>query len=90
MCTAEPAPHRQSELAREIVSLVEAAAQPPPGMERHGDDSFRPAEHVGARFAQPRAERDCECATPLVFERVQKVAQRALVAAGTARQCERR
>ena len=41
---AEDAPDRQAELLSEIVSLIEAAPQTPPGMERHRDDSISVGE----------------------------------------------
>lgn len=84
----EPAPDRESQLTREIVGLVEAATQTTPWMERNGHDGVRAGEDVCARVAQPGAERDGEGPPALILERLQDLAERAVVAAEAARERE--
>ena len=43
---AQDAPHRQAEVTREIVRLVEAAAERAPGMQRHGHERVGAGQHV--------------------------------------------
>src|SRR4029079_14858938 len=78
------AKHREAEVLSEIVGLIEAAAQRAQRMERHRHERVRVGEDIAAGLTEKTRERSRERAAPLVFEGVNDVAQRAVVAAGAA------
>jgi hypothetical protein len=78
-------PHRQTELARQIVGLIESALPDADGMERHGHHRVRTREYIAAGFTHEPAERLGEQPAAFVFEGVNDAPQRAVVDPGTAR-----
>ena len=75
----------QSEVARQIVGLVEAAVEPSPGMQGHGNHAVSIAQQVGARGPHHGRERRGEDPSPFVLERVDDLPQRSVVPAGAPR-----
>jgi hypothetical protein len=77
-------PHRQTELAREVVGLIESALHRPERMERDRNHRIGAREEVAPGLAQQGRKRRGEHAPPLVLERVDNPAKRAVIAPGTA------
>lgn len=75
---------RQPEAACEIRGLIEATLPATTRMERDGNHGVGVAQEVGARDPHARGERAPNRSPPLVFERVDNLAQRAVVEADRA------
>lgn len=78
---AERLDDRQTEAAREIQRLIEPALSTPAGMERHRDDDVRVAQEVGTRDPHSYRQRAPDGSPALILERVDDLAQRAVVEA---------
>jgi hypothetical protein len=81
--TQDP-PHRQPELAREVIGLIESALHRPERMERDRNHRIGAREQVAPGLAQQGGQRRGQHAAALVLERVDNPAKRAVIAAGTA------
>lgn len=82
------APHGPSQGARQVVRLIEAALPGAPGMQRNGHDGISAMECVRAGVGHQRGQFAGKRATFLVLERVDDLAQRAVVAATASREGE--
>jgi hypothetical protein len=86
--TAAPAPqyspHRQTEVHRDVVGLVEAAVPEPHPMQRNGHDGVRAVERVRAFRAHPSREHGGDHSPLAVFQRVNHLPQRAVIDPGAA------
>jgi hypothetical protein len=82
--TTERLHDRQPEALCEILRLIEATLPPAARMERDGNDDVRVPQEVGTRHAHARSQRAPDRTPPLVFERVDDFAQRAIVKADRA------
>lgn len=85
---AKHAPHRQPELAGQIVGLIESAAQGTTRMEWHGHHRIGAAEHIAAGLPHQPGERRRQRPPLLVPEDVKDLAQGAFVTPGASRQVE--
>jgi hypothetical protein len=75
----EHAPHRQPEAAGEVVGLVEAALECPPGVERHRHDGVGAGQQVPAGLTHQAGQGAGQGATPAELEDMHDLAERALV-----------
>jgi hypothetical protein len=87
---AQGAPDRQTQLAREIIRLIEPAPQGAQRMEGDRNHGVCFVEHVGAREAHHATQRLGEQAPLVVLEHVNDFAQRAFIPSGATRDLERR
>lgn len=85
---AEDAPDGQPQGLGQVVCLVEPALESSQRVKRHRHDGIGAGEQVGRRRRNQPGQRGRENATVLVFQGVDEVAQRALIAAGAARSRE--
>jgi hypothetical protein len=83
-------PDRHAQFTSQIVSLVESAPQPPPGMQGNRHDRVRAIQHVRAGISQPTTQWPRQRAPAAVLERMQQLAKHALVTPGTAGDFKRR
>ncbi len=79
--SSQDAPHRQPEMPREIVGLIESASHAAPWMERHGHDSISAGQEIHARLAHGRGQARRQHAPAFVLEHVNDPAQRTVVPA---------
>jgi hypothetical protein len=84
----EDAEHRQTQLTREVVSLVEAALKSPPRMQRHRHDVVGVFEKACPRGAHASRQGRGEIPAALVLEGVNEMTEHALMEAGAASQSE--
>jgi hypothetical protein len=87
--TAQDPPHGQTQLLRQVVSLIESTPELAPRVQRHRHDGVGILEQVDAGLSHHHAKRRRERAPALVLERVNDRPQRAFVAAGAPRCRER-
>jgi CBS domain-containing protein len=74
--------HRHVERACQVRRLVEPALETSPRVQRHRHGAGGADQELPTDLAQHSAQRPCQRAPPLVLERVEDGAQRALVRAG--------
>lgn len=84
--SSQGAPDREAQAHREVVGLIETALQVAPRMERHRHHRVGAVEDLLAVTLHACGEPGRDHAAPLVFERVDHVAQRAVVHTRAARQ----
>jgi hypothetical protein len=82
---SQHAPDRNAHRARQVVGLIETARERSPRMQGHGDESIGSAQDVTTRSDRHRREGPGERPAVAVFERVDQLAQRSIVSAGTPR-----
>jgi hypothetical protein len=68
------------ELCGQIGSLIEASCQTTPRVQRYGDHTLRIRQQITASLAQSSAQLYSQGSTSFVFERMNDVPERAVVA----------
>jgi hypothetical protein len=69
-------------MRRQLASLVESAAQSTPRVQRHRDDTVRVTEEICTGCPHDGGKRTRKRASPVILERVQDVAERAVIVSG--------
>jgi len=77
--TDEDIEYRQTKVARELAGLIETTRSFSSSMKRNRDHAIGVFKHLSAAPSHHRRETGCERTAPVVFERVNNLAQRPFI-----------